>query len=170
MFNEVTLIGRLGREPEIAAVAASGKQVAKLAIATTHSYKNGQGEKIEETEWHKIALFNGLASIAQSYLHKGDLVLIKGRIKTQKWKDQEGNDKYLTEIIGFEMKMLGSRSQNQTAHAQGQQQASQPQPVPQAQHAQQAQQPVQQQTYHAQAQPQQQPQQPVYQQAKEPIF
>jgi single-strand DNA-binding protein len=106
--NKVILIGNLGRDPEIRYMP-SGDAMATLSIATTDTWKDKSGEKQEKTEWHRVALFGKLAEIAGEYLKKGSQVFIEGRIQTRKWTDKEGQERYSTEIVANEMKMLGSR-------------------------------------------------------------
>jgi len=107
--NKVILIGHLGADPETRAMP-SGMQVANLRLATTESWKDKtSGEQQERTEWHSVALFGRLGEIAAEYLRKGSQVYIEGRLRTRKWQDQEGRDRYTTEIVGSEMQMLGGR-------------------------------------------------------------
>jgi single-strand DNA-binding protein len=105
--NKVILVGNLGADPE-ARYLPSGEAVTNLRIATTDTWKDKSGEKQERTEWHNVALFGRLAEIAAEYLRKGRSVYIEGRLRTRKWQDKEGNDRYTTEIVGSEMQMLGS--------------------------------------------------------------
>jgi single-strand DNA-binding protein len=108
-INKVILIGHLGADPETRAMP-SGMTVANLRLATTESWKDKQsGEQQERTEWHNVALFGRLGEIAAEYLHKGSQVYIEGRLRTRKWQDKEGRDRYTTEIVGNEMQMLGGR-------------------------------------------------------------
>ena len=108
-INKVILIGHLGADPETRAMP-SGMTVANLRLATTESWKDKQsGEQQERTEWHNVALFGRLGEIAAEYLRKGSQVYIEGRLRTRKWPDKEGRDRYTTEIIGNEMQMLGGR-------------------------------------------------------------
>jgi single-strand DNA-binding protein len=108
--NKVILVGRLGAEPESRAFP-NGGSICNLRLATTEKWKDKQtGEPKERTEWHRVVLRNHLGNIAQKYLHKGSQVYIEGRIHTRKWQDQNGQDRYSTEIIGNEMTMLDSRS------------------------------------------------------------
>jgi single-strand DNA-binding protein len=110
MLNKVTLIGRLGADPEIRYMP-SGNAVANLSLATNLNWKDKQtGEKKESTEWHRVVFFDRLAEIVGEFLKKGSLVYIEGRLKTRKWQDQGGHERYTTEIIATEMKMLDSRS------------------------------------------------------------
>jgi single-strand DNA-binding protein len=108
-INKVILIGHLGADPETRAMP-SGMQVANLRLATTESWKDKtSGEQQERTEWHSVALFGRLGEIAAEYLRKGSQVYIEGRLRTRKWQDKEGRDRYTTEIVGSEMQMLGGR-------------------------------------------------------------
>ena len=108
-INKVILIGHLGADPETRAMP-SGMTVANLRLATTESWKDkASGEQQERTEWHNVALFGRLGEIAAEYLRKGSQVYIEGRLRTRKWQDKEGRDRYTTEIVGGEMQMLGGR-------------------------------------------------------------
>jgi single-strand DNA-binding protein len=107
--NKVILVGNLGADPETRAMP-SGSSVANLRIATTESWRDKQsGEQQERTEWHRVALFGRLAEIAAEYLHKGSQVYIEGSLRTRKWQDKQGNERYTTEIVASEMQMLGGR-------------------------------------------------------------
>jgi single-strand DNA-binding protein len=107
--NKVILIGHLGADPETKSMP-SGMSVANLSLATSESYKDKQtNEWQERTEWHRVALFGRLAEIAGEYLRKGSQVYIEGRLRTRKWQDKQGNDRYSTEIVANEMQMLGGR-------------------------------------------------------------
>jgi single-strand DNA-binding protein len=107
--NKVILIGNLGADPETRAMP-SGASVANLRIATTENWKDRtSGENQERTEWHRVALFGKLAEIASEYLRKGSQVYIEGSLRTRKWQDKQGNERYTTEIVGNEMQMLGGR-------------------------------------------------------------
>lgn len=108
MLNKVTLIGRLGKDPETKNLP-SGDAVTNFSIATTEKWKDKQScEQKEATEWHRINMFGKLAEIAAKYLKKGALVYLEGSIKTRKWTDKDGIEKYSTEIKADTMKMLGS--------------------------------------------------------------
>ena len=108
-INKVILIGHLGADPESRAMP-SGMTVSNLRLATTESWKDKQsGEQQERTEWHNVALFGRLGEIAAEYLRKGSQVYIEGSLRTRKWQDKEGRDRYTTEIIGNDMQMLGGR-------------------------------------------------------------
>ncbi len=106
--NKVILIGNLGKDPEVRALE-SGAKVANFPLATTESYKNKNGERVDTTEWHNIVLWRGLAEVAENYLKKGNQVFIEGKIRTRSWEDKEGNKRYTTEILADNMTMLGSR-------------------------------------------------------------
>jgi single-strand DNA-binding protein len=118
-INKVILIGHLGQDPEVRALP-SGSSIANLRIATTESWKDKQsGEFKEATEWHTVVLFGRTAEVAAEYLKKGSQVFIEGRLRTRKWQDKTGNDRYSTEIVGNDMQMLGSRGQGGGGRAQG---------------------------------------------------
>jgi single-strand DNA-binding protein len=109
-LNKVILIGNLGQDPETRYMP-SGSAVTNLRIATTETFKDKEsGEKQERTEWHSVAMFGKLAEISAEYLKKGSQVYIEGRLRTRKWQDKEGKDRFTTEIVGDEMLMLGGRS------------------------------------------------------------
>lgn len=113
--NKVILIGNLGNEPE-ARMMQSGDEVVNLSVATSESWKDkNTGERRENTQWHRVVIFNqGLVKVAKSYLHKGSKVYIEGQLETRKWTDQNGNDKYTTEVVlrpfRGELTMLDSRN------------------------------------------------------------
>src|SRR5215468_9553514 len=108
--NKVILVGNLGADPETRYMP-SGDAIANIRLATAFRWKDKQsGEKKEETEWHRIVFRGRLAEIAGEYLKKGSQVYIEGRIRTRKWQDKEGQDRYSTEIVGDTMQMLGSRA------------------------------------------------------------
>tara|TARA_B100000161_G_scaffold24326_1_gene14366 strand:+ start:531 stop:950 length:420 start_codon:yes stop_codon:yes gene_type:complete len=106
--NKVILVGNLGKDPEVRYLD-SGVAVANFSLATTENYKNKQGEKVSQTEWHNIVLWRGLAEVAEKWLKKGSSVYIEGKIRTNKWEDKEGNIRYNTEILADNMTMLGNR-------------------------------------------------------------
>ena len=109
-INKVILVGNLGADPETKYLP-SGDAVTNIRVATTDRWKDkASGEMKEATEWHRIAFFGRLAEVAGEYLRKGSQVYIEGRIRTRKWQDKEGQDRYSTEIVGDVMQMLGSRS------------------------------------------------------------
>jgi single-strand DNA-binding protein len=108
--NKVIVVGNLGADPDTRYVP-SGSAVTNLSIATSESWKDKQtGEQKERTEWHKVAMFGRLAEIAAEYLRKGSQVYIEGKLRTRKWQDKEGKDRWTTEIVADEMQMLGGRS------------------------------------------------------------
>ena len=108
-INKVILIGNLGADPETRSMP-SGMTVANIRIATSESWKDKQsGEQKERTEWHSVAMFGRLGEIAGEYLRKGSQVYIEGSLRTRKWQDKEGRDRYTTEVIADEMQMLGGR-------------------------------------------------------------
>jgi single-strand DNA-binding protein len=106
--NKVILVGNLGKDPEVKYLD-NGVAVANFSLATTENYKNKEGEKVSQTEWHNIVLWRGLAEVAEKYLKKGANVYIEGKIKTRKWEDKDGNTRYNTEILADNMTMLGSK-------------------------------------------------------------
>lgn len=108
-INKVILIGNLGRDPETR-YTTDGAAVANVTLATTDVWKDKAGEKQERTEWHRVVFFGRLAEIAGEYLKKGSPVYVEGRLQTRKWTDKEGQERYTTEIVASDMKMLGSRS------------------------------------------------------------
>lgn len=108
-INKVILIGNLGKDPELR-YSGSGMAFASFSLATTRSWKDkASGEKKEETEWHNIVAMDRLAEIAGEYLSKGRPVYIEGRLRTRKWQDKDGNDRYTTEIVADSMQLLGGR-------------------------------------------------------------
>ena len=123
MLNKVMLIGNLGADPEVRYMP-NGGAVTNIRLATTRRWKDRQsGERREETEWHRVVFFTKLAEIAGEYLRKGSQVYIEGRIRTQKWQGQDGQDRYTTEIVADQMQMLGSRSGGTASFGSDQQQA-----------------------------------------------
>lgn len=112
-INKVIIVGNLGRDPENRYLP-SGEQVTSIAVATTDRWRDkASGEQKEQTEWHRISFFGKLAEIAGQYLKKGSQVYIEGRLRTRKYTDKEGIDRYATEIIADTMQMLGSRQDGQ---------------------------------------------------------
>ena len=108
--NKVILVGNLGKDPEVRYMT-NGDAVANVSLATTESWKDkASGEKREVTEWHRIVFYRKLAEIVGQYLKKGSAVYLEGRIRTRKWTDKEGQERYTTEIEATEMQMLGGRS------------------------------------------------------------
>jgi len=129
-INKVILIGNLGQDPEVR-FTPSGTAVANLNLATSDTWMDKQsGQRQERTEWHRVVLFNKTAEIAQQYLKKGSKVYIEGRLQTRKWQDQNGQDKYSTEVVANDMQMLDSRGGDgggQYGGQQGGQYGGQPQ-------------------------------------------
>ena len=112
--NKVILIGNLGKDPDIFNFE-NGVKKASFPLATTESYKDKEGNRVDQTEWHNIVLWRGLAEIAEKYLNKGKQIYLEGRIRTRSWDDKDGNKRYTTEILGDNMTMLGGRrDQNET--------------------------------------------------------
>jgi len=108
-INKVILIGNLGRDPEVR-YTPSGSAVCNISLATTRNWKSkDSGDKVEETEWHRVVFYDRLAEIAGEYLKKGRPVYVEGRLKTRKWQDKDGVEKYTTEIIAEQMQLLGGR-------------------------------------------------------------
>jgi single-strand DNA-binding protein len=108
-INKVILVGNLGRDPEVRYMP-NGNAVANITVATSESWKDKQtGETQEKTEWHRVVLFRRLGEIAGEYLKKGSQVYIEGKLQTRKWQDNNGQDRYSTEIVANEMQMLGGR-------------------------------------------------------------
>ena len=106
--NKVILIGNLGKDPEVRYLD-SGVAVANFSLATTESYKNKEGERVSQTEWHNVVLWRGLAEVAEKWLKKGSSVYIEGKIRNRKWEDKDGNTRYTTEILADNMTMLGKK-------------------------------------------------------------
>jgi len=107
-INKVILVGNLGRDPEVRTLE-NGAKVANFTLATSESYKNKEGQKVTQTEWHNIVLWRGLADIAERFLRKGNQVYIEGKIRTRAWDDKDGVKRYTTEILGDNLTMLGGR-------------------------------------------------------------
>ncbi len=127
-LNKAQIIGRLGQDPEIRYMP-NGNAVANISVATSEKWKDKQsGQSQEKTEWHRVVLFNKTAEVAGEYLRKGSQVYIEGKIQTKKWQDNQGNDRYTTEIIGSVLTMLGHRDDAPQQQSQPQQQAPRQQP------------------------------------------
>ena len=112
MVNKVILVGNLGRDPESRSLP-SGQPVTNFSVATSRRYKDREGNRKDETEWHNIVCFGKQAEIAAQYLTKGKMVFIEGRIQTRSWEDKEGKKQYRTEIICENFQMLGARGDGQ---------------------------------------------------------
>lgn len=118
--NKVILVGRLGADPEVRA-APSGVQVCNLSLATNHVAYDRDGNKNESTEWHRVVFFGRQAEVCEQYLRKGSQIYIEGRIQTRKYADKDGIERYLTEVIGEKLQMLGGREDNQQSNNWGSQ-------------------------------------------------
>jgi single-strand DNA-binding protein len=113
--NKVIIVGNLGRDPEVR-YTPSGGAVCNVSVATTRAWKDKtSGEKVEETEWHRVVFYDRLAEVAGEYLKKGRSVYVEGRLKTRKWQDKDGVERYTTEIVANEMQMLGGRNDGEGA-------------------------------------------------------
>lgn len=133
--NKVIILGNLGIDPEVRTLE-SGAKLARLRIATSESYTNRDGQKVENTEWHSVTVWRQLADIAEKYLAKGRQVYIEGKLQTRSWKDPEGNDRYATEIVGERLQLIGGRPGSNDSESQQQQQAtSESQSKSEAQHS-----------------------------------
>ncbi|MCS7100586.1 MAG: single-stranded DNA-binding protein [Burkholderiaceae bacterium] len=106
--NKVILLGNLGRDPETR-YSPDGAAITNVSLATSRRYKDASGQMQEETEWHRVVFFGRLAEIAGEYLRKGRPVYVEGRLRTRKWTDKEGQDRYITEIVAENMQLLGGR-------------------------------------------------------------
>ena len=120
--NKVILIGHLGKDPEVRHLE-NGTSVANFTLATSESYKDKAGNRIDQTEWHNIVVWRGLADVAEKFLKKGSQIYLEGKIRTRSWEDQEGNKKYTTEIVADTFNMLSKKDDS------NQQQASQSSPA-----------------------------------------
>ena len=116
--NKVILIGNLGRDPEMRHLP-SGEAVANLALATTDKYKDKAGQQVEATEWHRISFFGKVAEVCGQYLKKGSAVYVEGALRTRKYTDKEGIERYSTEIRGDRMQMLGGKGGNEERQSEG---------------------------------------------------
>ncbi len=115
--NKVIIVGNLGKDPEVRHLE-SGVAVANFPVATSETYRDrNSGERREQTEWHNVVLWRGLAEVAEKYLHKGDMVYIEGKLRTRSW-EKDGVTRYTTEIVGDNMTMLGSRSSGDSPQSQ----------------------------------------------------
>lgn len=147
--NKVILVGNLGNDPEVKYMP-NGNAVANLSLATSESWKDQHGQQQERTEWHRLTAYRKLAEIMGEYLKKGSQIYVEGKLQTRKWQDQQGNDKYTTEVIVDQMQMLGGGGGNNNQKPQGNQGGYNQQPKQQPQ--------------------QQAPQQPPQGRPKEPDF
>lgn len=110
--NKVILVGNLGKDPEIRHLE-NGTAVANFPIATSESYKDKEGSRVEQTEWHNVVVWRKLAEIAENYLKKGSQIYLEGKLRTRSWDDQQGNKKYTTEVVADSFTMLGKREDSQ---------------------------------------------------------
>ena len=124
--NKVIILGNLGTDPEVRTLE-SGTKVCRLSIATSESYTNKSGDRVEQTEWHSVTLWRGLAEVAEKYLRKGNKVYIEGKLRTRSYKDKDGIEKYITEIVGDNMEMLGGGGDRSQSPATSSNPESQPQ-------------------------------------------
>ena len=130
-INKVIIVGNLGGDPETRYMP-SGSAVTNITVATNESWKDKQtGEQKDRTEWHKVAMFNRLAEVAAEYLRKGSQVYIEGKLRTRKWQDKSGQDRWTTEIIADEMQMLGGRGGGGSAPMSSGQDSGSPSAAPQ---------------------------------------
>jgi single-strand DNA-binding protein len=111
--NKVILVGNVGKDPETRYLD-EGTAISKFPLATSETYRNRDGERVSTTEWHNVVLWRGLAQVAEKYVKKGTQLYIEGRIKTRSYDDSEGNKKYITEIVGDQMQMLGRRPDDES--------------------------------------------------------
>ncbi len=128
-INKVILVGNLGKDPEVRAISTDRK-VANFSLATTESYKNKSGERVDQTEWHNVVFYGPIADVIERYLRKGSQIYVEGKIRTRSYDDKDGVKKYITEIIGDTMTMLGSRgSSDSQGSSSGSSASSQSSPV-----------------------------------------
>ena len=127
--NKVILIGNLGKDPEVRHLEG-GATVCNFPLATTESYKDKNGQRQDQTEWHNIVLWRGLADVAEKYLKKGSQIYLEGKLRTRTWDDKEGNKHYKTEVVGESFTMLGRpKSHDENNQQQNQQQQNTQQPI-----------------------------------------
>jgi single-strand DNA-binding protein len=113
-INKVILVGNLGKDPEIRAIDG-GRKVATFSLATTESYKDKKGERVDKTEWHNIVFWGPIADVIEKYLKKGSQIYLEGKITNRSYEDKEGVKKYITEIVGQNMTMLGGPRTNDSS-------------------------------------------------------
>lgn len=116
-INKVILVGNLGKDPDVTTLE-SGVKKATFSLATTEVYKNREGERVENTEWHNIVLWRGLAEIAEKYLKKGQTIYLEGAIKRRSWEDENGAKRYAFDIVGDKMTMIGGRRDDSSAQGE----------------------------------------------------
>ncbi len=124
-MNKAIIIGRLGQDPKVSQ-AQTGNIVANLSIATDESFTGQDGIKIERTEWHRVVVFGKQAEFCANYLSKGRLVLIEGKVQTRKWQDQEGHDRWSTEVVASRVQALEPKTQHSEHYHSGDDRASEP--------------------------------------------
>ena len=112
--NKVILVGNLGKDPEVRYLD-SGVAVANLSLATSENYKNKDGERVTQTEWHDVVLWRGLAEVAEKYLKKGSSIYVEGKLRTNKWVDKDENTRYKTEILADKLTMLGKSNSQESS-------------------------------------------------------
>jgi len=115
-LNRAILVGRLGQDPKLA-YSANGVPVANMNMATDESYTDRDGNRVDRTEWHRVVVFGKQAEFCANYLSKGRLVLVEGRLQTRKWQDQQGQDRYTTEVVALRVQALDPKGQNQPAES-----------------------------------------------------
>ena len=108
--NKVILLGNLGKDPEVKAID-NGRKVARFTLATTESYRNQQGERVDQTEWHNVVFWGPVVDVIDKYLKKGNQVYVEGKINNRSYDDKDGNKKYITEIVGQTLTLLGGKPQ-----------------------------------------------------------
>lgn len=124
-INKVILVGRVGQDPEARALPNDGGSVTNLSLATSEQWRDKQtGEKREKTEWTRLVLFKRLAEIASEYVRKGSLIYVEGKLQTRKWTDNNGIERYATEVVVSQLQLLGSRNQEQSGPQPAQQPAT----------------------------------------------
>lgn len=109
--NKVIVLGRLGADPELRNLP-NGDSVVSLSLATSESYNDKSGQKVEKTEWHRISFFGRQAEVIHEYCRKGSQLYVEGKLQTRKWQDKDGNDRYTTDIKGREFSFVGSKHDN----------------------------------------------------------
>lgn len=127
--NKVILLGNLGSDPDVRSLP-SGSKVASFSIATSESYNNKEGVRVEQTEWHRIELWDNLATIAEQYLHKGDSAYVEGKIRTEEYTDKEGVARKIVKIRGTSLTLVGSKTGSNTSDGVSAPQSQAPRPTP----------------------------------------
>tara|TARA_B100000676_G_C18025655_1_gene815426 strand:+ start:941 stop:1378 length:438 start_codon:yes stop_codon:yes gene_type:complete len=112
--NKVILVGNLGKDPEVKYLE-NGTAVANFTVATSESYKDKEGKRIDQTEWHNVVVWRKLAEIAETYLKKGSQIYLEGKLRTRSWEDQQGNKRYATEVVADTFTMLGKKEESQSS-------------------------------------------------------